>query len=154
MAWSARTSTRSTQELGEAGFTNVDTKAAKKEDPDNEPNEVLTVSPKSGSTVALDAKVTVTYATGKSPVPNFVGVVESAGARPGRGTAASIRPRWSPSPAPRRHPGIVIRQNPAKGKLVDRTATIRLVVAEAATAADHPAADHPPPSTAVPSAPA
>ena len=73
-----------TQELEEAGFTNVDTEAAKEEDPDNDPNEVLTVSPKSGASIALDAKITVTYATGKSPVPNFVGVVESRARDPAR----------------------------------------------------------------------
>ena len=62
--------------LREAGFENVDTKAAKNEDPDTEPNEVLSVSPKSGATAPLDGKVTVTYATGKSKVPNFNGVTE------------------------------------------------------------------------------
>ena len=62
--------------LREAGFENIDTNAAKNEDPDTDPNEVLSVSPKSGSTVPLDDKVTVTYATGKSKVPNFNGVTE------------------------------------------------------------------------------
>ena len=53
-------------ELKDADFTNVKTVAAKTENPDTKPNEVLSVSPRPGSTVALDAEITVTYATGKS----------------------------------------------------------------------------------------
>ena len=64
------------QELEDAGFTNVDLKEAEKEDPDTEPDEVTSVSPKEGATAAKEAKVTVTYATGKSPVPNFIGSSE------------------------------------------------------------------------------
>ena len=132
------------EELREAGFTNVDTKAAKKEDPDTEPNEVLSVSPKSGATAALDGKVTVTYATGKSPVPNFVGVAESAGVATWPRTPvrdAGDRRRAQRPAAP---PGTVIRAEPPKAdKVVDRTAKIRLVLAEAAPTADHPAAHDP-----------
>ncbi len=62
------------QELEDADFTNVKTVAAKIEDPDTKPDQVLSVSPKPGSSAALDATVTVTYATGKSEVPNFFGV--------------------------------------------------------------------------------
>jgi serine/threonine-protein kinase len=139
-----------TQELEEAGFTNVDTKAAKEEDPDNDPNEVLTVSPKSGASIALDAKITVTYATGKSPVPNFVGVVESRARDLARDSGFdSVEVVTEPSTAA--PPGIVIRQNPAKGKVVDRTATIRLVVAETPPPPTTQPPTTQPPSTAVPS---
>jgi beta-lactam-binding protein with PASTA domain/tRNA A-37 threonylcarbamoyl transferase component Bud32 len=115
-------------ELEEAGFTNVDTKAAKDEDPDSEPNEVQGVSPKSGSTAALDAKITVTYATGKSPVPDFVQLPESRArdqAKESGFDSVEVVTEFTNEAAP----GIVIRQNPPKGKVVDRTATIRLVVA-------------------------
>ena len=98
-----------TQELEEAGFTNVDTKAAKEEDPDNEPNEVLTVSPKSGSAIALDAKVTVTYATGKSPC-RISSEWSSRGRGTWRGTAASIRSRWSRA----QHRGATRHRDPAE----------------------------------------
>ena len=60
------------------GFTNVELKAAEEEDPDKEADEVISVSPKEGATAAKSAKVTVTYATGKSPVPNFIGRPSSA----------------------------------------------------------------------------
>jgi eukaryotic-like serine/threonine-protein kinase len=131
-----------TNELDEAGFTNVDTKAAKEEDPDTEPNEVLSVSPKSGSTAALDTKITVTYATGKSPVPDFFGLVESRAVdlarESGFSTPEIVTEVSAESPA-----GTVIRQNPPKEKVVDRTAKIRLVIAAAP----------PPPTTTPPSTP-
>ena len=129
-----------TNDLDEADFTNVDTKAAKEEDPDTDPNEVLSVSPKSGSTAALDTKITVTYATGKSPVPDFFGLVESRAVdlarESGFSTPEIVTEVSAESPA-----GTVIRQNPPKGKVVDRTAKIRLVIAAAP----------PPPTTAPPS---
>jgi serine/threonine-protein kinase len=137
-----------TDELAEAGFTNVDTKAAKEEDPDSEPNEVLSVSPKSGASAALDAKITVTYATGKSPVPNFVGVLESR-ARDLAEESGFDSVEVVTEPATDAPPGIVIRQNPPKGKVVDRTATIRLVVA-----ATPPPPTTQPPSSQPPSSPA
>ncbi|HEV2929854.1 MAG TPA: PASTA domain-containing protein, partial [Propionibacteriaceae bacterium] len=131
-----------TSELEEAGFANVDTKAAKEEDPDTEPNEVLSVSPKSGSTAALDTEITVTYATGKSPVPDFFGLVESRAVdlarESGFSTPEIVTEVSAESPA-----GTVIRQNPPKGKVVDRTAKVRLVIAAAP----------PPPTTAPPSTP-
>ena len=61
-------------DLQELDFSNVDAVAAKSENPDTKPNEVLRISPREGATVALDAKITVTYATGKSEVPNFDGL--------------------------------------------------------------------------------
>ena len=134
-------------ELDEAGFTNVDTKAAKEEDPGAEPNEVLSVSPKSGSSAALDAKISVTYATGESPVPNFVGVLESRARdlakESGFDSVEVVTEATNEAAA-----GIVIRQNPPKGKVVERTATIRLVIAE-----QPPPPTTPPPSTPPPPTP-
>ena len=60
--------------LNDAGFDSVEAKAASSEPNDAEAGQVLSVSPKEGSTVALSAKVTLTYATGESTVPNLVGV--------------------------------------------------------------------------------
>ena len=45
--------------LDDLKFSNVDTKAAKIEDSDTQPGEVLSISPKEGSTVPLDSKITV-----------------------------------------------------------------------------------------------
>ena len=67
--------------LNDAGFTNVDLKEAEQEDPDKEADEVISVTPKEGATAAKEAKVTVTYATGKSPVPNFIGSSEQRAPR-------------------------------------------------------------------------
>jgi eukaryotic-like serine/threonine-protein kinase len=128
--------------LREAGFDNVDTNAAKKEDPDTEANEVISVSPKSGSTAALDTRVTVTYATGKSPVPNFFGLIESR-ARDLAEESGFDSVQVVTEETNEASPGTVIRQNPKADTVVDRTTKIRLVVAEAA----------PPPTTAPPTSP-
>jgi hypothetical protein len=117
------------QELDRAGFTNVDSKAASTEDPTATPGQVLSVSPPPGSTVALDDKITLTYATGKSEVPDFSGadragatqlaaaagftqptfVEQASGATPGTRDRKPA-PRWivaprsrSPWPRPARH---------------------------------------------------
>jgi serine/threonine-protein kinase len=129
------------RDLESAGFTNVDTKAAKKEDPNAQPDEVISVSPKSGTTAALDAKITVTYATGKSPVPDFFGLVESRAVDLARESGFET-PEIVNEISPTSTAGTVIRQTPAKGKMVDRTTKIRLVIAQAA-----PPPTSPPPST-------
>ena len=43
---------------------------------DSEKDEVLSLNPAEGATVALDDQITITYATGKSPVPNLVNRTE------------------------------------------------------------------------------
>lgn len=60
--------------LNDAGFDSVDPKPASSEPDDAKAGQVLSVSPKEGSTVPLSTKVTITYATGESTVPNLVGV--------------------------------------------------------------------------------
>ena len=118
------------RELEDAGFTNVELKAAEKEDPDTEPDEVTNVSPKEGATAAKSAKVTVTYATGKSPVPNFSGSSEQRARDDAE--AAGFDSVQTEEEETNEHPvGTVFRQNPPAGKVVDRTADIRLVIAKA-----------------------
>jgi serine/threonine-protein kinase len=134
-------------ELADAGFTNIDTKAAKEEKPDAQEDEVLSISPKSGTSVALNAKITVTYATGKSPVPNFVGTLESRArdlARENGFDSVEV----ATEPSTETAPGIVIRQNPPKGKVVSRTTKIRLVVT---AVVPPPTTASPPPSGGTPS---
>ena len=118
------------QELEDAGFTNVDLKEAEEEDPDTDADEVISVSPKEGATAAKEAKVTVTYATGKSPVPNFSGLSEERARADAE--AAGFDKIEVVEEQSNEHPvGTVMRQNPEAGKVVDRTAAIRLVIAKA-----------------------
>ena len=113
----------------ELDFTNVKTVAAKSEDPEDKPNEVLRISPKPGSTVALDEEITVTYATGESDVPNFVGVT-AARARELADQAGFPEPRFSEEES-NQPAGTVIDQSPNAGKRVDRETRIRLTLARA-----------------------
>jgi eukaryotic-like serine/threonine-protein kinase len=125
--------------LDDLKFTNVVTKAAKSEDPDTQPGEVISISPKEGEIVPLDSKITVRYATGKSEVPNFDGLSRSAAIREA-GDAGFDDPvfaeRESSKPA-----GTVIGQSPQAGATVDRDTTIRLTLATA------PTPPNPPPTT-------
>jgi eukaryotic-like serine/threonine-protein kinase len=118
------------EQLEDAGFTNVDLKEAEQEDPDTDPDEVISVSPKEGTTVAKEAKITVTYATGKSPVPNFSGLSEDR-AREDAKTAGFDEIEVVEEESNEHPVGTVIRQNPEAGKVVDRTQPIRLVIAKA-----------------------
>ena len=70
--------------LKDLHFTNVKRLAATSEIPDTQPGKVVSISPKEGSTVPLDAKITVRYATGKSEVPNFEGLSRGAAIREAR----------------------------------------------------------------------
>ena len=67
--------------LDDAKFTKVTSKAAKIENANTKPGEVLSISPKEGETVPLDTKVTIRYATGQSEVPDFDGLSRSAAIR-------------------------------------------------------------------------
>ena len=118
------------QELEDAGFTNVNLKEAEEEEPDTDADEVISVSPKEGATAAKEAKVTVTYATGKSPVPDFTGLSEER-ARADAKAAGFESVQVVEEPSNERPVGTVMRQNPDPGKVVDRTADIRLVIAQA-----------------------
>ena len=60
-------------ELKKKKFSNVTKKAAPAEPSDAGENEVLLVSPGEGTTIPLDQKITLTYATGKSKVPVLTG---------------------------------------------------------------------------------
>jgi eukaryotic-like serine/threonine-protein kinase len=128
--------------LEDLKFTNVDSKAAKSEDSDTQPGEVLSISPKEGETVPLDTKVTIRYATGKSEVPNFGGLSRAAAIRQARNAGFGepvFSERESSQPA-----GTVIAQRPDAGATVDRDTTIRL------TLATSPPPPEPPPTTQSP----
>jgi len=113
--------------LDDLKFSNVSTVAAKSEDSDTQPGEVISISPKEGSSVPLDSKITVRYATGKSEVPNFEGLTRAAAIREARDAGfgePQFSKRESSKPA-----GTVIAQNPDAGATVDRDTRIQLTLA-------------------------
>jgi eukaryotic-like serine/threonine-protein kinase len=131
--------------LDDLKFSNVNTVAAKSEDPDTQPGEVISISPKEGSTVPLDSKITVRYATGKSEVPNFEGLTRAAAIREARDAGfgePQFSKRESSKPA-----GTVIAQDPDAGTTVDRDTRIQL------TLATEPPPPPPPPTTEQPTEP-
>ncbi len=72
----------------------------------------------------------MTYATGKSPVPNFIGSSEQRARDDAE--AAGFDSIQVVEEETNEHPvGTVFRQNPDPDKVVDRTADIRLVLAKA-----------------------
>jgi beta-lactam-binding protein with PASTA domain/tRNA A-37 threonylcarbamoyl transferase component Bud32 len=130
--------------LDDAKFTNVTSKAAKSEDSNTKPGEVLSISPKEGETVPLDTKITIRYATGKSEVPDFNGLSRSAAIREannnGFGDPVFVEKQTSNGT-----PGTVIAQNPQAGANVDRDTTIKLTLA-----VQPPPPTTPPPTTEPP----
>jgi serine/threonine-protein kinase len=125
--------------LEDLKFTNVQRSKAKSEDPDTRPGEVISLSPREGTTVPLDSKITIRYATGKSEVPDFDGLSRAAAIREARDAGFGepvFSERESSQPA-----GTVIGQNPDAGATVDRDTTIRL------TLATSPSPPEPPPTT-------
>jgi len=131
--------------LEDLKFSNVKTVAAKSEDPDTKPGEVTSISPKEGSTVPLDSKITVRYATGKSDVPNFNGLTRAAAIRVAEAAGfgePQFAERESSQPS-----GTVIAQSPRRGATVDRDTTINLTLAVA------PPPTTPPPTTKPPTEP-
>ena len=137
--------------LDDLKFSNVNTVAAKSEDPDTQPGEVISVSPKEGSTVPLDSKITVKYATGNSEVPNFEGLTRGAAIREARDAGfgePQFSERESSQPA-----GTVIGQSPNAGATVDRDTRIKLTLATAPPPPPAPTTQQPttePPTTTSP----
>jgi eukaryotic-like serine/threonine-protein kinase len=133
--------------LDDLKFSNVSTVAAKSEDPDTQPGEVISISPKEGSTVPLDSKITVRYATGKSKVPNFEGLTRAAAIREARDAGfgePQFSKRESSKPA-----GTVIAQDPDAGTTVDRDTRIQLTLATEPPPPPPPTTEQPtePPTT-------
>jgi len=134
--------------LNEAGFDSVDAKAASSEPNDAKAGEVLTVSPKEGSTVALSTKVTLTYATGESTVPNLVGVNRERAEADAK--SAGFKVRFTEEETDEQPAGLVMSQDPDAGSMLARGETISVVVAVAPKPTPPPT---PPPTTAPPSLP-
>ena len=115
--------------LNDAGFDSVDAKAASSEPNDAKAGEVLSVSPKEGSTVALSTKVTLTYATGESTVPNLVGVNRERAEADAK--SAGFKVRFTEQETDDQPPGLVMSQDPDSGSMLARGETISVVVAVA-----------------------
>jgi eukaryotic-like serine/threonine-protein kinase len=127
--------------LEDLKFTNVQSNKAKIENSNTQPGEVISISPKEGSTVPLDTKIIIRYATGKSEVPNFDGLSREAAIREA-GDAGFEEPVFteqeSSKPA-----GTVIGQSPEAGARVDRDTTIRLTLATAPPPSPPPTSQSP-----------
>ena len=130
--------------LDDLKFSNVNTVAAKSEDPGTQPGEVISISPKEGSTVPLDSKITVRYATGKSKVPNFEGLTRGAAIREAR-DAGFGEPQFSEKESSK-PAGTVIAQSPDAGASVDRDTRIQLTLATAPPPPPPPTTEPPSPS--------
>jgi beta-lactam-binding protein with PASTA domain len=88
---------------------------------------VLTVSPREGATVALATKVTITYATGESAVPNLVGTTRERAENDAK--AAGFKVRFTEDETDDQPAGLVVSQDPDAGSMLGRGQTISLVVA-------------------------
>jgi serine/threonine-protein kinase len=135
--------------LNDAGFDSVEAKAASSEPNDAKAGQVLSVSPKEGSTVALSAKVTLTYATGESAVPNLVGVNRERAEADAK--SAGFKVRFTEEETDEQPPGLVTSQDPDAGSMLARGEAISVVVAVAPKPTPTPTP--PPPTSAPPSTP-
>jgi serine/threonine-protein kinase len=127
--------------LKDLDFTNIKRVAAKSEGTDTKPGEVTRITPDEGTTVPLDTRITVRYATGKSEVPNFIGLSRARAIQDAENAgfdAPQFIQRESSQPA-----GTVIAQNPEAGKNVDRDTTIKLTLATAPQPEPSPTTEEP-----------
>ena len=111
-------------------FSNVTTKAAKDEPADAKENEVLSVTPAEGSTVPLDQKITLVYATGKSKVPVLTGKTPAQAESDAR-AAGFHKLNREQVQTNAETAGVVFQQSPKAGTTVRRTRTISYKVAVA-----------------------
>ena len=138
--------------LNDAGFDSVEAKAATSEPDDAKAGQVLNVSPKEGSTVALSTKVTITYATGESTVPNLVGVTVSRAESDAKD--AGFKVRITERETDEQPAGLVISQDPDANTKLARGETISIVVAKTPKPTPTPTPTTEAPSTPPPSTPA
>jgi serine/threonine-protein kinase len=111
-------------------FSNVTTRAAADEPSDAKASEVLSVVPAEGSTVPLDQKITLTYATGKSKVPVLTGKTPAQAESDAR-TAGFTKFNRDEVQTNNEPAGVVFEQNPQAGTTVVRSTTISYKVAVA-----------------------
>ncbi len=137
--------------LKKADFTNVSKEAATSEDAAAKEDEVLTVSPDEGETVALDDKIVLTYATGESEVPSLIGRTP-AQAQSDATTAGFSKVKIVEQESTTQTAGVVFKQNPKAGSRESRSKelTITVAVAPAPDPAPAPAPSNIPSQTPSP----
>lgn len=117
-------------QLVSLGFTQVHPLADPNEPLDAKANEVTSITPAEGATISVDTPITIYFATGKSPVPNFNGMTQTeAEDAADKAGFKNVKFETEVSAAP---PGQVFKQNIPLGTVVARTTKLILYVAETA----------------------
>ena len=109
------------------GFTKITAVEAVNEPVTAQANKVITLNPVEGATIAKTTAITVTYATGKSKVPNLVGYSRDTAIKAAQDagfTKYKIVEQESTQAV-----GTVLATTPAADTLVDRTTELTIVVA-------------------------
>ncbi len=117
-------------QLDQLGFTKVTLVEATTEPPTAVANAVITVNPASGAVIAKSTPITVTFATGKSAVPNLMGYSQQAAVQRLKDAgfpSVKVTERESTD-----SPGTVIDSDPKADTVVPRTTTVTIVIAKAA----------------------
>lgn len=114
--------------LREAGFTNIQMRESNDETAENEPGEVLAVDPASGESVVPDTQITVEYATGAAPVPDWTGwnresIEEDASQRGFTNVQFQTREVTDPAQA-----DVALGVEPSPGTVIDRDETITITI--------------------------
>ena len=118
------------QALEDLGFENVK-KTADANDTTSKANTVTSTNPTGGITVAVDTPITLFFAPGTGPAPNFYGQTKSAAQA--QADREGFKVSFTEEETEELSPGRVFRQTPAAGETIKRTQTIRLVLAKAPT---------------------
>ncbi len=133
------------------GFTKVTAVEAVNEPATAQANKVTALNPVEGATIAKTTPITVTFATGKSKVPNLVGYSRDTAIKTAQDagfTKYKVTEQESTQT-----PGTVLSTNPPADTLTDRTTELTIVIAKAIPSAPPTVTvTAPPPSP--PSAPA
>lgn len=119
-----------TRLLADAGFTNVRSEVDPNEPLTAKENEVTTINPVEGASVALDQEIVIGYATGESPVPNLRAMTPEEAEKAARQAGFNVVTFKSEETATEVE-GLVFKQSPGPGELVKRTKKITLTVAKA-----------------------
>lgn len=117
------------KQLTGLGFTKVHKLADPNEDVAAKAKEVTSITPAEGTEAAVDAEITVYYATGKSPVPNFKGYDQARAEQVANEAGFTVKFKNKVSSTDT--PGVVIDQNPSAGTVLSRTTEITLWIAVA-----------------------
>ncbi|MET1006078.1 MAG: protein kinase, partial [Propionibacteriaceae bacterium] len=133
--------------LEDAGFTGVNLVAADTEPIDAKKDEVLSVLPAEGESAALDEDITLSYATGQSPVPLLTQRTRTQAEADAK-AAGFDKVKFTERTSDQLE-GLVIAQDPEAGKKVSRSTELDLTVAKPPS----PPPSTPPPTTEPPDSP-